>query len=658
MEGNGSHTLLHVLEQKHIKNYSDEQIQTLKIPSLFAWQIKEIDDYFRERNDQGISKNKSVNEMLSVLAIYDHRKDFRIVNKHFIFNALLKLNNKEDRLIVSVIDFSNARDLSDKQKKLHTYCLVTMIKCRQKKENVRMFFKWLKKMESEFNDAAAFDYYYIWKIICSFGIEDKFEIWLDYLTVCFPKLTTEFQLTRKIEECIEMDIPVESAKETFLSSLSKSYTETADELIIEYKYKKMHKSPLLSYLKKYYDIPSDPKERYYKDTVDEKLIEHLKGQPYDLMVMNPNFCIMIRLYHDSLIVDLNKYNKILVYGQQNRPNHEKDYYLMERQLCQRIIIYDEKSIYSEFNKYGVKKMLPLTVKKLFWIANINPLARKFFLVLLEFLSEQNTFFKDILKKYKNDETCLLPVSLNECAEYHNAAEMFHKKWKTSQRLKVNFNRTDLNLGYVIMKAYPYVDKDSREVLIQIKDKNYLKRISTDRTNIKDQVKELLINYYCKKLKIDVNHEDDMESVTYVYDYIRLCMKTKTKIRLTYNSIRRIIEEHDLLAQNDMRNNTGKVIIPENSCFVPLRKILPDNFSWIKSRKRLISEAVVQHSCVWSYADDINRDKCAIYSLVYNEVRYTIEFRYQENNYEAVQIQRAFNQGCSEEVRNYITSFLI
>ena len=79
---------------------------------------------------------------------------------------------------------------------------------------------------------------------------------------------------------------------------------------------------------------------------------------------------------------------------------------------------------------------------------------------------------------------------------------------------------------------------------------------------------------------------------------------------------------------------------------------------IKSRKRLISEAVVQHNCVWSYADDINRDKCAIYSLVYNEVRYTIEFRYQENKYEAVQIQRAFNQGCSEEVRNYITSFLI
>ena len=416
-------------------------------------------------------------------------------------------------------------------------------------------------------------------------------------------------------------------------------------------------NPFFSYLKKYYDIPSDPKERYYKDTTDQNLIEKLKSQPYNLIVMNSNFCIMIRLYNNLLIVDLNKYAKILIYGQQNRPNHEKGYYLMDRQLCQRIIIYDEKNIYSEFNKYGVKKMIPLTVKKIFWIAKINPLAKEFFLVLLDFLSEQNTFFNDILKKYKNDETWLLPVSLNECAEYHNATEMFHKKWKTSQRLNINFNRTDLNLGYVIMKAYPYVDKDSREILIQIKDKSYLNRISVDRTNIKDQVKELLINYYCKRLKINFNMEENMELAAYVHDYIRLCMRTKTKIRLTYNSIRRIIEEHDLLAESDMRNNTGKVNIPKNSCFLPLRKILPECFLWIRSKKRLISEAVVQHNCVWSYADDINRDKCAIYSLVYNEVRYTIEFRYQENKYEVVQIQRAFNQGCPNEVKNYITSFL-
>lgn len=423
-------------------------------------------------------------------------------------------------------------------------------------------------------------------------------------------------------------------------------------------YSKPNKAFFFSYLKKYYDIPVDSKEKYYQDTADRKLIEQLRNQPYDLMVMNPNYCIMIRPYHDSLIVDLNKYSKILVYGQQEKNHHEKDYYLMDRLICQRIIIYDEKNIYSEYFKYGVRKLIPLSLKKIFWIAKINPFAKEFFLILFEFLAEQNPFFKDVLIKFKNGEAWLLPVSLNECAEYHNAIEMFHKKWKTSQRININFNRIDLNLGYVIMKAYPYVDKDSREILMQIKDKSYLKRISVDSTNIKDQVKELLVNYYCKKLKIDFNHEENMESVAYVHDYIRICMRSKEKIRLTYNSIRRIIEEHDRLAQNDMTNSTGKVCIPKNSCFLPLRKILPDNFSWIKSRKRLISEAVVQHHCVWSYADDINRDKCAIYSLVYDEVRYTIEFRYQENKYEAVQIQSAFNQGCPEEVRNYITSFLI
>ena len=143
------------------------------------------------------------------------------------------------------------------------------------------------------------------------------------------------------------------------------------------------------------------------------MIEQLRNQPYDLMVMNPNFCIMIRPYKDSLIVDLNKYSKILVYGQQNRKDHERDYYLMDRQLCQRIIIYDEKNIYSEYFKYGVRKLIPLSLKKIFWIAKINPFAKEFFLILFEFLAEQNPFFKDVLTKFKAGESWLPPVSLNE-----------------------------------------------------------------------------------------------------------------------------------------------------------------------------------------------------------------------------------------------------
>lgn len=71
-------------------------------------------------------------------------------------------------------------------------------------------------------------------------------------------------------------------------------------------------------------------------------------------------------------------------------------------------------------------------------------------------------------------------------------------------------------------------------------------------------------------------------------------------------------------------------------------------------------------CVNSYNDYINRDVCAIYSLVYDNkehplekpVRVTIEFRKRESGeYYIEQALTKYNRGCPSEIKEYINSFL-
>lgn len=102
----------------------------------------------------------------------------------------------------------------------------------------------------------------------------------------------------------------------------------------------------------------------------------------------------------------------------------------------------------------------------------------------------------------------------------------------------------------------------------------------------------------------------------------------------------------------------------------MRKILPKEFEWIKNRKRLILETELQHHCVWSYADKISSDMCAIYSYVDkdgskslcndgNPKRYTIEFNFNKQNgtYYVEQVQGKYDAVNSSGMRNYIDKIL-
>jgi hypothetical protein len=152
------------------------------------------------------------------------------------------------------------------------------------------------------------------------------------------------------------------------------------------------------------------------------------------------------------------------------------------------------------------------------------------------------------------------------------------------------------------------------------------------------------------------------------DYVQMERQSKHKIRLDIRSEEHLINLHDNTARTaDYRTNTRDVNIPENSKFNRLRELLPEEFEWIKTRKRLIMEADLQHHCVWSYAGKISGDRCAIYSYVDHNAayavdhtarRYTIEFCInREGKYYVEQVQGRYDTVNANGMKGYIQSIL-
>lgn len=157
---------------------------------------------------------------------------------------------------------------------------------------------------------------------------------------------------------------------------------------------------------------------------------------------------------------------------------------------------------------------------------------------------------------------------------------------------------------------------------------------------------------------DGNRIDEYILLEYIRDYIDMSREARRKINLCFLSAKKLRDAHDDLAILIANKFTPAIKIPDNSCFKNIRNVLPDNFEWIKTRRRIILEGSNMHHCVASYASHINLDKSAIYSLQYmDKKRYTIEFGISRNKYYVKQIHGVWNTSAPDDVINYVESFI-
>lgn len=371
-----------------------------------------------------------------------------------------------------------------------------------------------------------------------------------------------------------------------------------------------------------------------------------------------------------------------------------------------IVIFPNGDIYKKTKN---EKLVPISFKELYALRNLNNDTKKLVDCIISEVSKMTPIFKDISRDF--EITNLFPIKFNDLYKYHTKNELMKDMYGLAKDLPINYNKININLSYLIVKSYNYVNDRSKKILIQLKDKDnsilklvnrcitkswqrltYKRKVffflqsiiiytineKTDWGKTKKKYIEENLNFIAENIldaefyEFEENCADDM--VIQVGDYVNMCIysnkRVKPKVDLSISNIHTLIEKHNDVSWLSRKSGTKPVKVPKDSIFNDLRKILPKEFEWIKNRKRLILETELQHHCVWSYADKISSDMCAIYSYVDKDgskslcndgkpKRYTIEFNFnkQDGTYYVVQVQGKYDAVNSSDVQNYIYKIL-
>lgn len=298
----------------------------------------------------------------------------------------------------------------------------------------------------------------------------------------------------------------------------------------------------------------------------------------------------------------------------------------------KILIFDNLKIYRE-TRLG--KLIPCDLASFSSIVHIdvaNSLAKSL-LGIFKLLSNEHILFKDIYRELE-ENSIPLHIPINEIWDHPNKKSLIQAHCK-SYSIPDSINSQSLYFGYLMMKCKKYVDKNEWQKLFIIKDILITERMPR---SIYAQVQKCFTVYY----SLILNKTDIIEDNYIIEDYVSMLWRytSPKKFNLKIKSINRLKREHDELSDKMYENMTPKIKIPKASKFSKLK--LSNEFEKISSRRRLIKETTIQKHCVWSYGVDINKDKCAIYSTVYEDKRYTIEFKLLKNKYLINQIQGRFN----------------
>lgn len=422
--------------------------------------------------------------------------------------------------------------------------------------------------------------------------------------------------------------------------------------------------------------------RTYVPQETGRLIKQLQGTGVSMSAKLKMYSVDWK-YEKVLRFTFTTYRTVEITPDNIRPNN------IAQQLY--IVIYPNGMIYQDRRNKNGSIFIPLSMKALsnYYLAD-DEFFNDFLNCLCEFtqIKYGTRIFEDCISYIK--KCWLIPVDYNNIVKYHTFEQAFKNKYISVK----NWNRNDINILYVTSKVSSYVTEKSKNKVLEYADTDdfykMLAKYSSNNVNFcrrytrynlyKDGIYLFLRNYLQNLIKKKQSDNDifniliQMEKIDYesslkhayevakryIDDYVRLCLQTKTKVQLNLSSIKRIVELHDELINAKKNREMPTIHIPKNTVYTKLRKLLPKEFEWIKTKNRLLKESEIQHHCVWTYGDKINADKSAIYSFVYapENKRYTIEFVYGNNGeYKIRQMQSCCNKGHSKEAYEYVKSFL-
>lgn len=128
-----------------------------------------------------------------------------------------------------------------------------------------------------------------------------------------------------------------------------------------------------------------------------------------------------------------------------------------------IVIFPNGDIYKKTKN---EKLVPISFKELYDLRNLNNDTKKLVDCIISEVSKMTPIFKDISRDF--EITNLFPIKFNDLYKYHTKNELMKDMYGLAKDLPINYNKININLSYLIVKSYNYVNDRSKKNINTIK----------------------------------------------------------------------------------------------------------------------------------------------------------------------------------------------
>lgn len=278
-----------------------------------------------------------------------------------------------------------------------------------------------------------------------------------------------------------------------------------------------------------------------------------------------------------------------------------------------------------YYQYAGKKSVPMTMRNVQSMLNRNKITKTIIRSVLEWFSGRYIIFKDVLHDINSHYTVSTPFVINKIIELNppNKKMLFKGYYKYPFDVPTYVNKLPIAEGYIKLKTLRKIQPNMRPEFIHFEiPQKEVSNITTNRHSARIPL-DVMLCYYKRKLATFGYGEWKYYILP---DYLKMSYKVDAYFDLNIKTPKSLTNKHnEIIPRYIAKVKSIKLKIPNNT---PLSKLeLPDKFEKITTGKRLKEEGIKQSNCVYSYADEINKGKCVIYSTEYEGHRYTIEIRY-------------------------------
>jgi len=191
----------------------------------------------------------------------------------------------------------------------------------------------------------------------------------------------------------------------------------------------------------------------------------------------------------------------------------------------------------------------------------------------------------------------------------------------------------------IINFYNIIDVNKIPYIINFIKRNHKNLSSLLEAEGYPRVDSLLYYFFLSK---------DNRCEKYIFhDYIRMIRKEGQKINLNISSYKSIRRNHDKISADILSKNKDNRRLKVSKVYPKIKSIPGLEVEMIRKSDRLNEESEILHHCVHGYKEKINRGECAIYSLVHEGERYTLQIS-SEKAYDEMSVPR---RAASEDYVN-------